>query len=174
MQSHSGVKRLVMSQDPPSRRTTICSRTPLTNALAASGGIACSRLSGQGNRDRRLRPGRRGVEPPTVARNHAQLSDIPLPSAAIHASPSGLRSRNASSNAWRRFQAAEPRANISRARARWGRFLATLHIFPNGSWRGRGPSPRTSEMARSALSWFQHPSRSIKRAEPEWTGSRTE
>jgi hypothetical protein len=100
------------------RRRTSCSRMLLTNVLAARGGIARVRFFGQGNRDRRERPGRRGVDPDTVARNQAQSSAAARPRAAIHASHCGPSSRSTSSKVCRRFQAALPRANKSRARAR--------------------------------------------------------
>ena len=75
------------------RRRTSCSRMLVTNVLAARGGIARVRFFGQGNRDRRERPGRRCVDPNTVARNHAHSSAAVRPRAAIHASDCGPSSR---------------------------------------------------------------------------------
>src|ERR1017187_5595324 len=100
------------------RRSISSSRKFLTNVFAARGGIACVWFTGHGKRERRERPGRRGVDPYTVARNQAHFSASVRPRAAIHPSACGPSSRSASSKVCRRFQAAEPRANRSRARAR--------------------------------------------------------
>src|ERR1035441_1365456 len=59
------------------RRSISCSRKLLTNVLAARGGIARVWFRGHGNRERRERPGRRGVDPYTVALNRAHFSAAP-------------------------------------------------------------------------------------------------
>jgi hypothetical protein len=115
---HNRFQTVLMNVRPLKRRMTSSSRMLLTNVLAARGGIARVRFLGQGNPDRRERPGRRGVDPNTVARNQAHSSAASRPRAAIHASDCGPSSRTTSSKVCRRFQAAEPRANRSRARAR--------------------------------------------------------
>src|ERR1039457_4066897 len=95
---HNRFQTVLMNVRPLKRRRTSSSRTLLTNVFAARGGIARVWFFGQGNRDRRESPGRRGVDPNTVARNQAHSSAADWPRAAIHVSACGPRSCTTSSN----------------------------------------------------------------------------